>query len=388
MMRRIKRSCCTLLVLAGLLLGCAVARAQEAENSRITIESSGTESAAKSPGASAVRKSTAQAGKAARVAWLREMAESGTGDDNARVAEFLKDGDADLRADAISALAGMNGAARFDWRHGQSSDPEFAEEALAHALEDAAPQVRAAAAEGLGQLSMPEAQEPLRVALRDANSSVVLAAVRALREGADEPSVAALSAVYWNAKSSPALKTEVVGALAESCAPGSVPVLTNALAAGGKHPNEEVAHGLQCALAQHADGSAFPAIAKAVRAQGPLPSQELLIALGETRNPQAFTALTDVYHFVDATRKIWVVEALGELHDNRAAPIFQELLRSEQVVMRRAAAKGLAGLHGVEPSIELLGAVNDPDEAVRQYAAYALMRSQHGGLAAAADKPF
>jgi len=315
--------------------------------------------------------------RAQKIAYLSELTNSQEGDVNAEILPFLRDADTDVRAAAASALGRVNVPA--DVRLELEVHPEAASPGLQGALEDPAPKVRAAAAEALGEMRSTDDVELLVEALKDSDASVVLSAAKALEQIPSDSAVLALTEIYRNDRNSPGLRNQAVLTLGTICNPDSTSIFLEVLQAHSEKPGPEVAGALECALAKRPDKGAFQPILKAIRSQ-PLEAwnwlllRSLIRALGETKNPEAFTPLTELLKAPTHDVRSWAADGLGLLGDTRAIPLLAGLLKDTHEDVLLSAASALTRFKDFPAPPELMAALAYSDS-IQMHAAEALVLS-------------
>jgi HEAT repeat protein len=272
---------------------------------------------------------------------------------------------------------------------GKASVVEPVTEAL---KEDEDPDVRAAAAKGLGVLREEQGFGPLVSALKDRKPEVRTAAAQALRQFGDKRAIDpliqsledvnhhvrwhvanTLTALGWrpNSDTEFVLRSVALGQHEEAAAYGkeSVALLISALedmtapkrqaaaAALGKTGDNRAIKPLETALEDHDNHVRVAAV-------------EALSQIGSSQSSAAlFRRLKDADHHVRAA----AIEALGRLGDPRIVdPIAESLLTDSSWDVRKLSVEALGRIRDDRASQLLARALKDPDHDVRQTAAAAL----------------
>lgn len=319
---------------------------------------------------------------AQKIALLDELSNSPEGDVNSQIAKFLKDPDADVRAAAVSAIGNAN-APSSDPRNEREIHPETATLALRNALEDPSPKVRAAAAQGFGEMRPSDIEdddlESLIAALKDSDTSVAISAAKAFDQLRSDSAVPVLTEIYRNERNPAELRNQAVLTLGMICNPDSMPIFLKALQEANGKPSPEIAGALECALQKRPDKSAFQPILKAVRSKPPeawywLSLRSLIRAMGATKNPDAFTPLTEFLKAPTHEVRSYAADGLGLLGDPRAIPLLGGLLKDTHDDVQLSAASAITNFKDFPAPPELIAALEYSDT-VQMHAAKALVLS-------------
>jgi HEAT repeat protein/beta-lactamase regulating signal transducer with metallopeptidase domain len=203
----------------------------------------------------------------------------------------LKDSDAEVRENALQALAGLR-------------DPRVFEPLVA-ALRDASADVRSQAAHGLGELRNPRAIDALTAALKDED---------------------------------PEVREQAVFALGEIRDPRAVDPLAAALAGDEAADVRERA---AFALGELRDARAVQPLATALKDASPDVRERAAFALGELRDPRAVEPLVAALRDDHTDVRAQAAFALGEIRDPRAIEPLTAALKDPDVEVRRRAAFAL-----------------------------------------------
>jgi len=295
----------------------------------------------------------------AKIEYLSQLSTS-TQNVNSKVVPFLQDPDAKVRAKATEVLGDIN-AYTTDPREERETDPETALPVLRIALKDSSPEVRAAAIDSIAKIRSNDDATLLVEALHDAEPSVVLAAAKALADLPDASATSVLTEIYQNQKYSPELRDQALSTLATLCDPSSTPIFVHTLETP-QGVSSTAAQGLLCTLEKQPDPSVFPPILDAEEHTLDLGVREDLIrALGDTKNPAALPVLERLVNSHHPTLAPSAAAALGSLGDRRALPILAELLRDSNHNMRVSAASSFSKFSDFTAPPELIAALFDPD---------------------------
>jgi HEAT repeat protein len=308
-----------------------------------------------------------------KIAFLEKLGKPREDNDNANAIRYLADPVERVRVSAASTLGRID-AASMNGQDEPGPGSEKAPPALVKALKDSSPNVRAAAAQALGDIRTNEAQDSLVGALQDNDERVRLAAATALEYLPTDAAVNGLSQIHKDPTSSAELKQQAVATLSTICNPASLPVFLEELEVNGVNPPDTVGYGLSCVLKKKPDPSAFEPIRKALEAERPRPQPSLVVALGETKNPHAFPALAELLQSPNSVTRRAAAEALGGLGDVRAVGPLAQVLADNEVSIYAAAA--LAEFSDFTAPPELLAILANPDPTVRLHGSRALARSR------------
>lgn len=226
-----------------------------------------------------------------------------------------------------------------------------------------APEVRAAAAEGLGQLKMPESRDVLVHASSDKNPKVRLAARAALLglggEGIDRTSV--LIKILRDLDQPGSARASAALQLGELKDERALPALIQAL----QEKSSE--------LAPPSKPADFFASRDALRGNVPVAAARALGRLGDTK---AIPALLSIAQTPHEELRITVFEALAKLRASEAVPAARKALSDTNQRVRRWAGVLLKEVGAREALPDLRQALSDPDPGVRLQAAQAIEKMQ------------
>ena len=223
--------------------------------------------------------------------------------------EALKDSDAEVRKQAMQALARIHAPGMYD--------------VIAPALKDADPEVREQAAFALSQMRDQRAVPALIAALKDANGEVRQQAAFALGQLRSTEAVPALSAALKDTEDE--VREQALFALSQIRDPSAVPAITAALTDKADNVREQAAF----ALSQIGDSKAVPALVAALKDKEPSVRQQAAFALSQIGDESALEGLTAALKDVDAEVRQQAVFALSQIaegnrpHRNhpQAAPV-------------------------------------------------------------------
>jgi len=221
------------------------------------------------------------------------------------------------------------------WGEASGVRPDIGALLIRKALDHGETDVRAAAAEVLGEIKNPKAVVHLIEALRDEDAGLRWAAAKALGEMKAPEAVSHLIQALKDEDE--AVRWAAARALGEMKAPEAVPHLIQAL----KDEDEAVRRA-------------------AVR------------ALGEMKAPEAVSHLIEALRDEDRGLRRAAAEALGEMKAPEAVPHLIQALKDEEEAVRWAAAESLGEMKAPEAVSHLIQALKDEEEAVRWAAADAL----------------
>jgi HEAT repeat protein/beta-lactamase regulating signal transducer with metallopeptidase domain len=240
---------------------------------------------------------------------------------------------------------------------------------LSAALTDRDPQVRLAAAEGLGGLDDPRAVEALSRALRsDENVEVRRMAAWALGEIEDAAGVPALSDALRSDRDEE-VRRMAAWALGEIESATAVEALGAAL----KDSSPEVRKTAVWALGEIESPNGVAHLLPFLKDENTEIRSQAAWALGEIESPRAVAALAAALDDRDPKVREMVVWALGEIEDASAIDALSKALTDANVGVRRKAAWALGeiDIEGEAPPA-LIEATRDQDREVRKIAAHAL----------------
>ena len=294
---------------------------------------------------------------------------------NAKIIPFLHDSDARVRAKGVEALGNLNSFST-DPREEREPDPETALPLLRLALKDPSPQVRAASVDAIDAIRSNDDAPLLVEMLHDPDPSVMLAAEKALADLPDASATPVLAAIYQNEKYSPEIRDQALSTLAGVCDPSSTPIFVHGLETP-QGVSSTAAQGLVCTLEKQPDPSIFQPVLDAEEHTVDIGLREDLIrALGDTKNPAALPILERLAHSPHPTLAPAAVAALGSLGDRRALPILAELLRNSNHSVRLSAASSFSKFSDFTAPPELIAALFDPDTAMSISATTAVTNSR------------
>jgi HEAT repeat protein/beta-lactamase regulating signal transducer with metallopeptidase domain len=240
---------------------------------------------------------------------------------------------------------------------------------LAEALADRDPQVRLAAAEGLGGLEDPRAVEALSRALRtDENVEVRRMAAWALGEIEDAAAVPALSDALRSDRDEE-VRRMAAWALGEIESATAVEALGAAL----RDQSVEVRKTVVWALGEIESPNGVQYLIPFLRDENAQIRGQAAWALGEIESPRAVEALSAALDDSDPKIREMVVWALGEIEDAAAVEGLSKALKDANVGVRRKAAWAIGEIDLNESAPRaLIDATRDSDREVRKIAAHAL----------------
>jgi HEAT repeat protein len=315
-----------------------------------------------------------------KIAFLGQLTNSQDYDVNPEIVPFLSDPDPNVRAAAAERLGDVNAPSTSPREEGVA-DPANALPALRDAVKDSSPKVRAAAVKALGEMRSYADVELLIAASKDTDELVVVAAMEALREIPNDSAVSVLTEIYRNENNSLERRNQVVLTLETICNPDSVPIFLEDLQSGGTTPSTTAAMALECALKKRPDPSAYAPILKMVQSPVVQPGwvllqSSLIRALGDTKNTEALAPLTELLKSSIPDVRRSAVDALGSLGDARAIPVLAALLKDGDYQLRVSAASALTRFSDFSAPPELIAALADADTTVQSLAAKALVSSK------------
>jgi HEAT repeat protein len=226
-----------------------------------------------------------------------------------------------------------------------------------------APEVRAAAAEGLGQLKMPESRDVLVRTSSDKDPKVRLAARVALLglggEGIDRTSI--LIKILQDVDQPGSARVSAAEQLGELKDERALPALIQALQEKSSEP------------APPGNPSDFFASRTALRRNVPVAAARALGRLGDSKAIHPLLSIAQTPH---TELRITVFEALAKLRASEAVPAARKALSDTEQRVRRWAAVLLKEVGAREALPELRQALSDPDPGVRLQAAQAIEKMQ------------
>jgi HEAT repeat protein len=283
--------------------------------------------------------------------------------------EATSDPDVDVRKQVVDVLAGIGDAA--------------AGSRVCEMLEDADPNVRAAAADAIGAIGLDEALANLLAVIADDPEPLVqLSALRALARMETSFDVADVA----EALEEPLLRAGALAALGNSEDPAAFSTLMKALERPARSARESAMRSL-LAHAQRVEASDADDFGDRLRAawtgserflsdavmrleEGPLETRLALVQfLGLLRDPQVFAAIAMAAQdeaLADAV--LGVLESYGEALEAQVEGCWAELPSAT----RALACQALAGTHGSEGASRLLQSLASSDARVRTAALRAL----------------
>ena len=226
-----------------------------------------------------------------------------------------------------------------------------------------ASEVRAAAAEGLGQLKMPESRDVLVRTSSDKDPKVRLAARAALLElggeGIDRTSI--LISILKDFDQPGPARASAAEQLGELKDERALPALIHALQEKSSEP------------ASPSKPADFFASRASIRGNVPVAAARALGRLGDSK---AIPALLSIAQTPHTELRITVFEALAKLRANEAVPAARKALSDTNQRVRRWAGVLLKEVGAREALPELRQALSDPDPGVRLQAAQAIEKMQ------------
>ncbi len=218
--------------------------------------------------------------------------------------EALKDSDAEVRKQAMQALARIHAPGMYD--------------VISLALKDADPEVRQQAAFALSQMSDQRAVPSLIAALKDTDGDVRQQAAFALSQLRSAEAVPALSAALKDSYDD--VREQALFALSQIRDASAVPAITAALTDKADNVREQAAF----ALSQLGDSKAVPALVAALKDKESSVRQQAAFALSQIGDESALEGLTAALKDVDAEVRQQAVFALSQIADgnrsNHARP--------------------------------------------------------------------
>ncbi|MDH5202641.1 MAG: HEAT repeat domain-containing protein [Nitrospirota bacterium] len=226
-----------------------------------------------------------------------------------------------------------------------------------------ASEVRAASAEGLGKLKMPESRNLLVRVSSDKDPKVRLAARAALLElggeGIDRTSI--LISILKDFDQPGTARASAAGQLGELKDERALPALIQALQEKSSEP------------ASPSKPEDFFASRASIRRNVPVAAARALSRLGDSK---AIPPLLSIVQTPQDELRITVFEALAKLRASEAVPAARKALSDNNQRVRRWAGVLLKEVGAREALPELRQALSDPDPGVRLQAAQAIEKMQ------------
>ena len=233
--------------------------------------------------------------------------------------------------------------------------------ALINALHDDDSQVRAGAAETLGQIRNPAAVRPLVAATRDPVADVRTSAAVALTSFADPQAIDAVLAAVKD--DDPRVREAVVRMLERVKDRRAL----NALIVATTDPNPSVQLSAYQALARSNDDRALRPVTKALNSTDPSIRATASLALSRAHNPKALPDLVSTYrNSTDQNLRIRALEGLGRQKDPLVTDLLIAALKDEDSGIRLTAANSLARIKDPRAVKPLANALADPDNSNKQ----------------------
>jgi HEAT repeat protein/beta-lactamase regulating signal transducer with metallopeptidase domain len=261
-----------------------------------------------------------------QLAWMiGENADRGDRRAGEVLIKLLKDGDAEVRATAVWALAEMEYVPALD--------------AIVSMTEDSNDEVRERAVWAIAELAeeapSDQAVEALARAMSSSNAQVRETAAWGLGELEDPRAVDVLIRAMGD--SDPEVRKKVIWALGEIEDPRAVTVLSNALKDGNKEVRRRAAN-----------------------------------ALHEIDTEASHRALGAAVGDADVQVRRLAVYALSELEDPASIGVLEQAAQDSDKGLRRAAIHALADMEDPRAAAALVSALSDDDASIRKYAAHGL----------------
>jgi HEAT repeat protein/beta-lactamase regulating signal transducer with metallopeptidase domain len=207
--------------------------------------------------------------------------------------EALKDSDAEVRKQAMQALARIHAPGMYD--------------VIALALKDADPEVREQAAFALSQMGDQRAVPALVTSLKDTDADVRQQAAFALSQLRSTEAVPALSAALKDSDDD--VREQALFALSQIRDASAVPAIMAALTDKADSVREQAAF----ALSQIGDSKAVPALVAALKDKEPSVRQQAAFALSQIGDESALEGLTAALKDADAEVRQQAVFALSQI---------------------------------------------------------------------------
>jgi HEAT repeat protein len=265
-------------------------------------------------------------------------------------------------------------------------------EPLTEAVEDEEPEVRLAAAKGLGVVGDDRALSPLISLLKDRQPEVRAAASLSLRQLGDSRAIdpllrtlddrdhnvrwqaaGALNALGWRPSNNTEfiLRSVAIGQHEDAAMHGgrAVEALVQAL----EDYTSPRRHAAAMALGKTGDARAVKPLERALRDEDNHVRVAAVEALSQLGHPQSSTALIVLLKDMDHRVRAAAVEALGRMGDARVVDAIAEfLLQDSSWDVRKLSVEALGRIKEDRATQLLWQALKDPDNDVRQTAAHAL----------------
>ena len=209
--------------------------------------------------------------------------------------EALKDSDAEVRKQAMQALARIHAPGMYD--------------VISQALKDADAEVRQQAAFALSQMRDQRAVPALISALKDTDADVRQQAAFALSQLRPAEAVPSLSAALKDSDDD--VREQALFALSQIRDASAVPAITAALSDRADNVREQAAF----ALSQLGDAKAVPALLAALKDKESSVRQQAAFALSQIGDESALEGLTAALKDVDAEVRQQAVFALSQIAD-------------------------------------------------------------------------
>ena len=262
---------------------------------------------------------------------------------------------------------------RYSDQSAQQQISGAAMQSLLNALADADTEVRASAAQSLGQLGDERAVAALSKALReDSDARVRRTAAWALGNIEDARAVPALVHAVKNDQDGEVRRT-AVWALGQIEDESAVPALTDLV----RDRDVEMRRQAAWALGQIQAEAAVPALVTALRDSDAEVRSTAVWALGQIEAESAVEPLTGLLN--DATPEVrkQAVWALGQIEAESAVPALARVVREDRdVETRQQAAWALGQIESASAVPALSAALKDANASVRKQAAWALGQTE------------
>ncbi|HEX8672643.1 MAG TPA: M56 family metallopeptidase [Longimicrobium sp.] len=239
-------------------------------------------------------------------------------------------------------------------------------QAAADAQATVTPQVDAKAS--TARQSSPGAVVALVAALKDADGTVRLSAIRALGSLHDPRAVQALIEAL-RTDTDATVRNTAAWALGEIESRAATAALVQAMASDR---SIEVRRTATWALGQIEDPAAVDGLARAMRDPDTELRETAVWALGEIESRTAVPALSSVLREGDAAMRRVAAWALGQIEAAEAVPALAAALRDSDREVRETAVWALGEIESADAVPALTTVLGDPDPRVRNQAAWAL----------------